>query len=408
MSLYSTVRRCKHKLDHGFKIGAKNVIRPLRASSTIGGLLRLPRNEVVSVFDPPAQSQTQFESIEVHPSEERHRELPTFLNGSPHWRYKENQSSSCPASYAHRLENVYLWGHYGGNVFTKERNIIEELSPNVWGISLHDAFKKFRFPRPKHIKGKTLSLITKEAPSNYWHWMIDLLPKIKVVLDAGFDLNSFDNILIKWNQTRYQKETLETLGVDLSKLIEVAETDYIQLDELVCPTFKTGQYECPGWAIQWLRNSIKPSEPSNDPGQYIFLSRENCDFRRLTNESEIFDKLEPLGFKKLMPDRLSVAEQAHIYSKAKMIIGPHGAAFTNSIFCNPETVLYEMLSPDYVDMSFWVTTQDLDLQHYIHLSSSEESSKQSYKNARRQDFEISADQVASSAQSAIQDVVNQR
>ena len=44
--------------------------------------------------------------------------------------------------------------------------------------------------------------------------------------------------------------------------------------------------------------------------------------------------------------KLNFLEQIYLFNNAKIIIGPHGAAFTNIIFSNPDTNIVEII-PDY-------------------------------------------------------------
>ena len=39
---------------------------------------------------------------------------------------------------------------------------------------------------------------------------------------------------------------------------------------------------------------------------------------------------------------MSLKEQIHIFSKASMVIGIHGGGFTNILFCQPGTVIFEV------------------------------------------------------------------
>ncbi|HBW56875.1 MAG TPA: hypothetical protein DEF27_03370, partial [Oscillatoriales bacterium UBA8482] len=53
-------------------------------------------------------------------------------------------------------------------------------------------------------------------------------------------------------------------------------------------------------------------------------------------------------------ETLSVAEQARLFAHAKVIIAPHGAGLTNLMFCSPETIVIELVSPHYIRHYYWV------------------------------------------------------
>lgn len=64
---------------------------------------------------------------------------------------------------------------------------------------------------------------------------------------------------------------------------------------------------------------------------------------------------------------MSVLEQIKTFSKAKFIVGPHGAGLTNLAFCNPGTKVVEFFSPNYINPCYWHlgTFYDLNYRPFI-------------------------------------------
>ena len=56
--------------------------------------------------------------------------------------------------------------------------------------------------------------------------------------------------------------------------------------------------------------------------------------RKLVNESEIKSRLEKVGFQSVKLSNISLENQIQIFKNAEIIVGLHGAGFTNLIFCN--------------------------------------------------------------------------
>src|SRR5207248_1235017 len=110
------------------------------------------------------------------------------------------------------------------------------LSKDVWGTSLHSVFVRSHLPKRRALTGLTLSLVTPEAPCNYHHWMMDLIPRAVLVERAGYRLKDFDHILINDRGRPYQKETLERLGIDPSQLVRVDDDLHVDADRLVVPS----------------------------------------------------------------------------------------------------------------------------------------------------------------------------
>jgi capsular polysaccharide biosynthesis protein len=72
----------------------------------------------------------------------------------------------------------------------------------------------------------------------------------------------------------------------------------------------------------------------------------------MRNEGSIVAELQQRGFEIVTPDILSLAEQVRLFRDASLIVGPHGAGMTNIVFCEPGTIVYELLSTHYRNACF--------------------------------------------------------
>jgi capsular polysaccharide biosynthesis protein len=70
-------------------------------------------------------------------------------------------------------------------------------------------------------------------------------------------------------------------------------------------------------------------------GRRIILSRRGFAQRRLVNEADIIESLQPHGFEVVHPEQLTFAEQVEIYHSADIIVGSASSALINCIFCRP-------------------------------------------------------------------------
>ena len=77
-------------------------------------------------------------------------------------------------------------------------------------------------------------------------------------------------------------------------------------------------------------------------GKYTYISRKNSIRRRILNEPEMLDDLITLGFDIIYIEELSFEQQIRLFRESEIITGPHGAAFSFAIFCEPATILYEI------------------------------------------------------------------
>jgi capsular polysaccharide biosynthesis protein len=93
----------------------------------------------------------------------------------------------------------------------------------------------------------------------------------------------------------------------------------------------------------------------------IYLSRTGP--RNITNEQELISLLQKEDFSILHCEDFSVRRQAQIFAAARIVIGLHGSALTNILFCRPGTMVIEIFSPDFIQPYYWSLSNIANL-HY--------------------------------------------
>ncbi len=116
---------------------------------------------------------------------------------------------------------------------------------------------------------------------------------------------------------------------------------------------------------KWLQKLILTSHSmgQNDSDR-LYITRQQTSNRRIINESEVIDWLQPLGFQTVALETLSVREQATLLAQAKVVISAHGGGLTNLAFCRPGTTVIELFSPHFVYPCYWVLSNLLHLDYY--------------------------------------------
>lgn len=99
--------------------------------------------------------------------------------------------------------------------------------------------------------------------------------------------------------------------------------------------------------MRQYRNAILDRLGISAPAQKrrIFLARGNG--RRIYNQAELLSIAERHGFTVVYPELLSFRDQVELLANAAFVIGPSGAAFANTLFCQPGTRLLSWLPPQY-------------------------------------------------------------
>ena len=203
----------------------------------------------------------------------------------------------------------------------------------------HYALKRRRFRMPRHRRGTAL-LLGAANSDNYYHWMLDSLPRWRMLQAAGWQ--EYDFVLLHSEPRGFQDETLDWLGVPEEKRLRLSKNFVHQFERLVVQAMPFPLEEVAAWACKWLRSLV--SQGTSGP-EKIFLSRRGVGARQLLNEDELQSALEARGFVTVQPGKLPVLEQARVLNAARCVVAPHGAALSNMVFAPPGALLFELFHP---------------------------------------------------------------
>jgi capsular polysaccharide biosynthesis protein/tetratricopeptide (TPR) repeat protein len=238
----------------------------------------------------------------------------------------------------------------------------------------HRIFQIKTLPKLEQING-TVAILSGLSGHVYFHWLVDILPRWELLRLSGIDLTKIDWFVVNSLRQPFQRETLKYLGIPERKIIESDRYPHIQAQQLIVPSFPGFLGWLPPWALQFLGsqflgffgNRLEFLGASSNTYNYperIYISREKAQYRRVINECEVWETLEKFGFVKIFLESYSVQEQIRLFAQAKIIVAAHGSGLTNIIFCQPNTQILELVSPNYIKHYFWVISQQLGLKHY--------------------------------------------
>ena len=227
------------------------------------------------------------------------------------------------------------------------------------------------FPTPTKIAG-TVAVITGIYDDCYYHWMADTIGRLLLLESQNIE---FDYLFAPTHKP-YMIESLELLGINRDKIIDsYKKNTYIEADELIVPSFVNRTDPAIIIAsypsleiINLLRHKILPKIESllaTNPeflSKRIFISRKDANTRKLTNEDDLFEQLEPYGFQRYCLGELSFLEQVTLFNYADVIVGLHGAGLVNLIFSQPGTHVIEIFQAR-ADATYWYMGQNLSLRH---------------------------------------------
>jgi len=235
-----------------------------------------------------------------------------------------------------------------GQIVTPDGTILSDLSKE-WFFSpeQHSLLFRFKLPAPTVFDGTTASLAVASG-WNYYHWLIDVLPRIAIVEAAGIPV---DRYIFNGPGSRFQRESLLLFGIPVERVLWTGRGVHYQCERLLVPNLPPTEGMAPEWVPNWLYNRMKPSFVARQPAK-IYISRERAAYRRVVNDAEVVALLQEHGFTVVMTEEMSVADQIQLLHSAQAVVTPHGAALANIVFCEPGTPVIEFCHPQYVNPCF--------------------------------------------------------
>ena len=341
-----------------------------------------------------ANSDTRDCSHQIAPAMEISYPIPESVDAKIHWKFEADRVQEIPLQYVHELHDTRYWGDYAGTVIGRDDRILGDLTTDVWEVRRHRIFGKVKLPPCRRLAGTTALLSVAECEHNYWHWTMELLPRFHALERANIPWNSIDYFVINHRDHRFQRETLMDLGIPEEKILKADSSLHIECERALIPSLKPGQMAITPSDARFVASRATRLFPEAKPHRRLYLSRADAAFRRLTNENEVIDLLVPLGFEVVRCAELSILEQRRLFREALVVVGPHGSAFTNLVYCQPQTEAFEVMSPDYVDGTMWAIASTVGLRrHWVLLGEGHHPSKGVDPAARQQDITVDLDKL---------------
>ena len=304
----------------------------------------------------------------LEPDQDSRRTPPKTLDGAALWQFEQFygglQGQAFPGTVL-QIPNGRVVGT--GTIIDSHDTMIGDVSREMIkgnDQSQHSVFKRMMLPPVADIPG-TVGVAAVVGADVYWHWMVDLLPRLHLIRRYAREVAPVDKIVISPIRAKFQIEMLAALGVDRSTLMETSRDSFhIRADQVLAPCI-TPQVPA-RWMCDFLHQELGPrlGESTVDTPELPYVSRNDARNRRLLNEDAVMARLEPLGFRKVTMTGLRVADQAALFRNARAIITPHGSGLTNMVFSNPGTVVIELFQPAYMNSCYWAIADFMQIDYY--------------------------------------------
>ena len=272
-----------------------------------------------------------------------------------------------PARFTVEMDGGTVVGDYGANL-TAAGTLDYETS-EYFGISgwrEHPLFLRPALPGIEHVDGTLVSLACRGSAGNYYHFLLDVLPRWGILRESLPGLEP-DHLYVPCS-TSYEKELLALTGLDQYDLVATDKHRAVSADHLLVPSMPNPFEVAPTWMVEWMRAcAATGSTPTTSHAGSTSRAARDRNTRRLVDEANAWPLLEQRGFVRIDPGTMSVRDQIDHFAAADVIVGLHGAALTNLVFLKPGARVLNLFAPGYVKHCYWAICDGIPdvTYHYL-------------------------------------------
>lgn len=187
--------------------------------------------------------------------------------------------------------------------------------------------------------------------TNYSHWVLDFLPRLKAVTEYQKRTGRRPTLVIPADPPGWLLEYLDIFGFGPADRHRM-ESNRIHVDNFVVPYGSRFNRSLVRWANEQARASV--SADSAAVPSKVYVSRDDALCRRVLNEDELMRLLYERGFVRVKLENMSVADQIRLFSNAETVVSPHGAGLANLAWAT-ETSVVELFGVKIVPIFFHIS-----------------------------------------------------
>jgi capsular polysaccharide biosynthesis protein len=211
--------------------------------------------------------------------------------------------------------------------------------------------------------GHAVATICDHWDANYYHWVAHALPALHAILErhAGGDVGLLVPRLSPW-----QRLSLDMMGASgLTTVTTEPGTQYF-LPDMEYYDFVAGRADFAVSAVSHAAHARIGADAAAGVAAHrlIYIDRGGSANRRLPNEAALAERLRRRGFHTVRPETLTLDQQVALFKGAGMVVGQLGAGLANIAFCQPGTVVYELVPEHHQNPCFLAMSMQGGLQYW--------------------------------------------
>ena len=243
---------------------------------------------------------------------------------------------------------IFWFRHSGARLVGGSLALLQEgkqlVGESVYGEEFQfqdPSYNYLLLPKAELLPGCWTSLISFWY-YEYYHWFTDVLTRLSLLEEFPAETK----ILVRKPLRPFQRESLEMLGL-LDRVQETA-SKHLMIEEYYFSS-PVGMTGCTNpYAVEWLRKQFLPHWGlSHTPRRFLIKRKGRT--RGIVNQEDLAEYLISKGWAAIYPEDLTLAEQIAYFHNAEAIIGEHGAAFTNLLWCRPGCRVLELCADNFLN-----------------------------------------------------------
>lgn len=182
------------------------------------------------------------------------------------------------------------------------------------------------------IPDRTVGTVALAVPpwNNYYHWTAECLPRVRLLERYADDTGEYPTLLVPADRPSWMTESLTI--ADYPGSVAGLSEGITRADRLVVPTFPDPTpIEC-AWLRDRMREGAGVPRDERCSRERIYVARGDATVRRITNRDAVQRVFDEFDIDTYLLSDLSVREQIDLFSRAELVVGPHGAGLTNVVF----------------------------------------------------------------------------
>ncbi|MCA8829547.1 glycosyltransferase family 61 protein [Hymenobacter pini] len=326
---------------------------------------------------------------------------------------KPHTTEQVPPAFVVALTNGRLYADNFDSVaiITADNQLVGDASfqysSHEWNLTppeRNNIFQQRYFQEPLDIPGTVCSLLSGggAASGNYYHWLVDSLPRLHLVQAAGL-LDEVDYFVVYDASKQFVLDTLAPLGIGPERLLDVRTTPHLRARQLLATSAVRGRLtHTPEWACEFLRRTLLPAPSVGRTfSPYIYISRRDAPGRHILNEPEMEALLQEYGFETHVLTPYSQAEKIALFAQARVVVASVGAGLANLVVAPPDAQLIELFPQSFVVPDFLELTARLGIG-YQYLVGTTPHASSARVNAQRDDLLVDLPQLRALLETALQ------